>query len=388
MRRTAPARSTYRSSTSAGHPPLESFTTDPLVQACARAVDAGVVAASALRPATWERAATSASARRRTVAGERAVRDRRGRRCRSSTHGDARRRRMAAFSSQGPTVIDGLLKPGSGGAWVGVLAAIPGSTRRQRAAGAQVVAASDLGAASAASYLALSGTSAATPIVAGTAALLRQANPSLTPGAVKLILEQGREARHLERKPAQGAGLLNAEGAMRMARMISPQADQIALGESWLGDGAALLPVSLIGDRPASFGCALVWGRALVWEPVLGADAGAVQPLWGGDAPFEGQPRRSSRRRLQDALVSKRLAFTLAGCEAMSEDQLALHAPWTDLVACAPRALARPPDRPELHRRQPVGDRSVGLGHDRELDQSRRLVLPAAPVTGAPVECV
>ncbi|MBK6723248.1 MAG: S8 family serine peptidase [Acidobacteria bacterium] len=66
----------------------------------------------------------------------------------------------------------------------------------------------------------LSGTSMATPIVSGTAALLRQANPKLTPNMIKMILMYTAQPltgfNHLE----QGAGQLNAEGAVRLANRI------------------------------------------------------------------------------------------------------------------------------------------------------------------------
>ncbi|HEX8636550.1 MAG TPA: S8 family serine peptidase, partial [Pyrinomonadaceae bacterium] len=66
----------------------------------------------------------------------------------------------------------------------------------------------------------LSGTSMATPIVSGAAALLLQANPKLTPNMVKMILQYTAQPlagfNHLE----QGAGSLNVEGAVRLAKLV------------------------------------------------------------------------------------------------------------------------------------------------------------------------
>src|SRR3954470_23830121 len=57
----------------------------------------------------------------------------------------------------------------------------------------------------------------AAPVVAGAVALMLEANPSLTPNAVKAILEYTAQQRGTESALAQGAGLVNVHGAVRMA---------------------------------------------------------------------------------------------------------------------------------------------------------------------------
>ena len=66
----------------------------------------------------------------------------------------------------------------------------------------------------------LSGTSMATPIVAGTAALLLQANPKLTPNMVKALLMYTAQPLRGFNMLEQGAGQVNVEGAFRVARLV------------------------------------------------------------------------------------------------------------------------------------------------------------------------
>lgn len=66
----------------------------------------------------------------------------------------------------------------------------------------------------------LNGTSMATPVVAGAAALLLQANPKLTPNMVKAILTYTSQKLSGVNKFEQGAGQLNVEGAVRLARLV------------------------------------------------------------------------------------------------------------------------------------------------------------------------
>jgi serine protease AprX len=66
----------------------------------------------------------------------------------------------------------------------------------------------------------LSGTSMATPVVSGSAALLLQANPKLTPNMVKMILMYTAGPIKGFNMLEQGTGEVNVEGAMRLAKLV------------------------------------------------------------------------------------------------------------------------------------------------------------------------
>ncbi|HEX8557433.1 MAG TPA: S8 family serine peptidase [Pyrinomonadaceae bacterium] len=78
----------------------------------------------------------------------------------------------------------------------------------------------DVSGASAREQMYLSGASMATPAVAGAAALMLQANPSLTPNMVKALLMYTAQQLAGFNTLEQGAGLANVEGAVRLARLV------------------------------------------------------------------------------------------------------------------------------------------------------------------------
>ena len=135
---------------------------------------------------------------------------------------------VTTFSSRGPTrsfytdangikVYDNLIKPdliAPGNKLIGT----DGKASTLITTNPQLLNANGADANRATMYL--SGTSMAAPVVSGTAALLLQANPKLTPNMVKMILEYTAQPLQGFNVLEQGAGELNVEGAVRLARLI------------------------------------------------------------------------------------------------------------------------------------------------------------------------
>jgi serine protease AprX len=126
---------------------------------------------------------------------------------------------IAAFSSRGPTAYDHAAKPDLAAPGVGIYSlSSPGSTMYDRWEEYLLPGAEN---APYMPYLSLSGTSQAAPVVAGTVALMLEANPSLTPNAVKAILQYTAEMYDGHSYLAQGAGFLNARGAVDLALSLN-----------------------------------------------------------------------------------------------------------------------------------------------------------------------
>ncbi|MBM3460720.1 MAG: S8 family peptidase [Armatimonadetes bacterium] len=114
---------------------------------------------------------------------------------------------MASFSSRGPTSVDNLSKPDLIAPGVSVFAPLsPGSTL-------DVPELPHIGK----DYIAISGTSMATPLVSGVAAALLQANPNLTHDDVKKLLTETADHYLADDGNAQGAGLINPLKALEVA---------------------------------------------------------------------------------------------------------------------------------------------------------------------------
>jgi serine protease AprX len=179
---------------------------------------------------------------------------------------------MALFSSRGPTAIDAAAKPDVVAPGVGIESlAAPGSRLYASLAPYLLdgtVATPDK------PYLSMSGTSMAAPVVAGTVALMLQANPALTPNQVKAILQYTAEVDSHSDPLTQGAGFLNARGAVELARFLATSAGAYPDASRW--------------SRR------LLWGNYLFKNGRLSADASAwpADVTWGsmvapGGAPID-----------------------------------------------------------------------------------------------------
>ncbi|MEK7855225.1 MAG: S8 family serine peptidase, partial [Acidobacteriota bacterium] len=71
----------------------------------------------------------------------------------------------------------------------------------------------------------MSGTSMSAPVVAGAAALLLQVNPNLTPNMIRMIMQYTAKPISGANTFEQGAGQLNIEGAVRLARSLRTDVD-------------------------------------------------------------------------------------------------------------------------------------------------------------------
>ena len=215
---------------------------------------------------------------------------------------------MAAFSSRGPTAFDYRAKPDLVAPGVGIESlSDPSSafyTSRAPYLLPGTVATSYL------PYLSLSGTSMAAPVVAGTVALMLQANPALTPNEVKAILQYTSEVYAGYDPLTQGAGFLNAKGAVELANYLASPSNvayptstgwsgrliwgnQIVHGGRLTGDANAWA-TSLTWGAPAAAGHAVVWGMLCAsaacddvtadpWQTAC-VDDGCAAIAWAGDA--------------------------------------------------------------------------------------------------------
>jgi serine protease AprX len=246
----------------------ESYNTDPLTLAAKRAVEAGITVVtaagnfgrSAKGRAQYGGITAPGNAPWVLTVGA------------TSHNGTAARidDSVAAFSSRGPSRFDYTVKPDVVAPGVGIESLADASSLLfathplARLWGSIDTATQP--------YLSLSGTSMAAPVVTGTIALMLQANPALTPNLVKAILQYTAERRGNYDDLTQGAGFLNARGAVQLARFYA-------------GDRTALTPAD-----PTPWNAHINWGNHRIGggRPTPGANAWRTDVMWGAARTKEG----------------------------------------------------------------------------------------------------
>jgi len=198
----------------------------------------------------------------------------------SSTNGTLTRAddTLGDYSSRGPTAIDFIAKPDLVAPGTGTISlAVPGSTFYTTKP--QYLVTGLLSTANK-PYLALTGTSMASPVVAGTVALMLQANPYLTPNLIKAILQYTAQVYQGYKPLEQGAGFLNTYGAVKLAKFYATHrvGDRVPTQLTWSKHivwGNHVLSGGYINPLGNA------WRNTVVWGAARTLDDGGDNIVWG-----------------------------------------------------------------------------------------------------------
>jgi len=153
---------------------------------------------------------------------------------------------VSASSSRGPSRFDLLAKPDLIAPGVDIVSlAAPGSRLFKELPDLRVGE----------HYLTLSGTSMASPAVAGAAALLLQENPALSANTVKMALQFTARLLPLTDVFTQGAGALNIPGALTLAEAIDSSVER---GRNWIRH-------RITAANRDAYGQQIVWGQRIIY---------------------------------------------------------------------------------------------------------------------------
>ena len=272
---------------SVGAAVTESYNTDPLARAAKRAVDAGVVVVTAAgnlgknANGQIQYGAISAPGNAPWVLTVGAF----------SHEGTVWRTDdvMADYSSRGPTAIDFGAKPDVVAPGTGVVSLSDPASLMYATKSAYLLAGSLLPGVK--PYLSLTGTSMASPVVAGTVALMLQANPALTPNMVKAILQYTAQSYSQYNALTQGAGFLNSYGAVQLAKFFrtAQSGSKLPMPKAWSKQviwGNHRITGGAIRPNANAFQLGTTWGAAvdrdgdnIVWGTLLKNDGDNL--VWG-----------------------------------------------------------------------------------------------------------
>ena len=184
---------------SLGGPAFASYKNDPVAQSVEKAVEAGIIAMvaggnSGPKPSTI---GTPGNHPKAFTVG--ALNDQG-----TATRSDDT---VAFFSSRGPTAHDGLTKPDILSPGVAITATNAKDSALDRAPVPHIGQ----------SYITISGTSMATPVMAGIVASVLSANPDMTPEQVKEIFMSSADKLEGEDGNSQGSGMVDPQEALAKA---------------------------------------------------------------------------------------------------------------------------------------------------------------------------
>jgi len=279
---------------SVGASVTESYNTDPLTLAAKRVVDAGVVLVSAagnlgrnaVGQTVYGGITAPANAPWVLTVG-------------ASSHmgtlwrGDDT---MGGYSSRGPTAVDYLSKPDLVAPGTGLVSLSDPNSYFYTTKTAYLL--DGALATTYKPYLSLTGTSMAAPVVTGSVALMLQANPALTPNAVKAILQYTSQDYAQYNHLTQGAGFLNTRDAVGLAAFFrhARPGDQFPTGPDWSRHviwGNHRLNGGMIMPTANAWASNVVWGAErdaagdnIVWGTTCRVGADCDNIVWGSTARF------------------------------------------------------------------------------------------------------
>jgi serine protease AprX len=257
---------------SLGHPVYEPADVDPLVQAVEDLWDAGVVVVCSAGNAGRDGHGTiSSPCNSRKVITVGALNDRRT----SDLLDDT----VATFSSRGPTRFDLVAKPdilAPGNRIVSVRSnnsTLDLQFPTNRVAG-------DPGRPWDKDFFELSGTSMASPIVAGAAALMLEQHPWLNPATVKARLMRSARKAAVADPFAAGAGALDILAALHETDVVteSPSPRVFTAGADLTFENTAVLWSNASFSLPTLWGSAVLWAESTEPEPELLTSSAVLLP--------------------------------------------------------------------------------------------------------------